>query len=47
MEFAGINYLAVTVNQRYQGFNWDLTLIGCGHWLGTALITGGVIGAFG
>lgn len=47
--FVWIGFIAttVTVNQRYQGFNWDLTIIDCGHWLGTALITGGIIGAFG
>lgn len=37
----------VAVNQRYEGFGWDLTLIDAGHWLGVALIMGGVIGFFG
>ena len=38
---------AMTVNHRYQGFGWNLTLIDSGHWLIVALLMGGIIGAFG
>ncbi len=37
----------LTVNQRYQSFGWDLTLIDSGHWLGVALIMGAIIGWWG
>jgi hypothetical protein len=37
----------MTVNHRYQGFGWDLTLIDGLHWLGVALVMGAVIGWFG
>ncbi|MDG4891297.1 MAG: DUF1761 domain-containing protein [Mesorhizobium sp.] len=37
----------LSVNHRYQGFGWDLTLIDAGHWLGVLLIIGAVIGWFG
>lgn len=36
-----------TVNHRYQGFGWNLTLIDSLHWLIVALLMGGIIGAFG
>ncbi len=36
-----------TINHRYQGFGWDLTLIDCGHWLLVFLVQGAVIGYFG
>ncbi|QKV19882.1 DUF1761 domain-containing protein [Oricola thermophila] len=36
-----------TVNHRYQGFGWKLTLIDSVHWLVVALLMGGIIGAFG
>ena len=47
--FVWLGFIAttVTVNQRYQGFGWDLTLIDAGHWLLVALAMGGIIGAFG
>lgn len=47
--FVWLGFMAttVTVNQRYQGFGWDLTLIDAGHWLGVALIMGAVIGLWG
>jgi hypothetical protein len=47
--FIWLGFMATTVavNQRYEGFGWDLTLIDAGHWLGVALIMGGVIGLFG
>ncbi|WP_295808122.1 DUF1761 domain-containing protein [uncultured Nitratireductor sp.] len=47
--FIWLGFMATTVavNQRYEGFGWNLTLIDAGHWLGVALIMGGVIGFFG
>jgi hypothetical protein len=43
----GFMATTLTVNQRYQGFGWDLTLIDGIHWLIVALLMGGIIGAFG
>ncbi|MDP3897862.1 MAG: DUF1761 domain-containing protein [Mesorhizobium sp.] len=37
----------LTVNNRYEGFGWTLTLIDGAHWLGVLLIIGAVIGWFG
>jgi Protein of unknown function (DUF1761) len=45
--WAGFIATTIAVNQRYQGFGWDLTLIDAGHWLGVAVIMGAVIGWFG
>ena len=47
--FAWLGFIATTtaVNQRYEGFGWDLTIIDGLHWLGVALIMGAVIGWFG
>lgn len=47
--FIWLGFMATTVavNQRYEGFGWDLTLIDAGHWLGVALIMGGIIGWWG
>lgn len=47
--FAWLGFMAttMTVNHRYEGFGWDLTLIDGGHWLGVALIMGAVIGWWG
>lgn len=47
--FVWLGFMAttVTVNQRYQGFGWDLTLIDAAHWLIVAFLMGGIIGAFG
>ncbi len=45
--WAGFTATTLTVNHRYQGFGWDLTLIDAGHWLGVALIMGGIIGWWG
>ena len=47
--FVWLGFMATTVvvNQRYQGFGWDLSLIDGGHWLGVALIMGAVIGWWG
>ncbi|TPI52764.1 DUF1761 domain-containing protein [Mesorhizobium sp. B3-1-7] len=44
-----LGFVATTlsVNHRYQGFGWGLTLIDAGHWLGVMLIIGAVIGWFG
>ena len=45
--WAGVIATTIAVNQRYQGFGWDLTLIDAGHWLGVAIVMGAVIGWFG
>lgn len=47
--FVWLGFMATTmiVNQRFQGFGWDLSLIDGAHWLGVALIMGVVIGWFG
>jgi len=44
-----LGFVATTfsVNDRYQGFGWSLTLINIGHWLGVLVIIGAVIGWFG
>lgn len=38
---------AMTMNQRYQGFGWDLAVIDGVHWLGIAILIGSIIGWFG
>ncbi|MFZ2102866.1 MAG: DUF1761 domain-containing protein [Oricola sp.] len=43
----GFMATTLTVNQRYQGFGWNLSIIDGIHWLIVALIMGGIIGAFG
>lgn len=43
----GFMAATMTVNHRYQGFGWDLTLIDGLHWLGVALVMGATIGWFG
>ena len=47
--FVWLGFMATTiaVNQRYQGFGWDLTIIDAGHWLGVAIIMGAIIGWWG
>jgi hypothetical protein len=47
--FVWLGFVAtvIAVNERYQGFGWDLTLINTGHWLGVAIIMGAVIGWWG
>ena len=45
--WAGFIATTIAVNQRYQGFGWDLTLIDAGHWLGVAVLMGAIIGWFG
>lgn len=44
--FLWLGFIATTiaVNQRYQSYGWDLTVIDAIHWLGVALIMGAVIG---
>ena len=44
-----LGFMATTlaVNQRYEGFGWDLTLIDAGHWLGVALLMGAIVGWWG
>ena len=37
----------ISINQRYQGFGWDLTIIDCIHWLLVMLAIGGTVGLFG
>ncbi|MCB1420123.1 MAG: DUF1761 domain-containing protein [Notoacmeibacter sp.] len=36
--WAGFMASTVAVNQRYEGYGWDLTIMDAGHWLGVALI---------
>ena len=37
----------VAVNERYQGYGWDLTFINAGHWLGVAILMGAILGWWG
>ena len=43
----GFVLASMTMNHRYQGFGWDLTLIDGGHWLGVAVLMGAIIGWWG
>lgn len=43
----GFLLTSTVISDRYQGKPWTLTLIDAVHWLGVALILGGVIGGFG
>lgn len=43
----GFVFTSIGVNNRYEGFGWDLTVLDTGHWLGVLLIMGAVIGWFG
>ncbi|HMB75245.1 MAG TPA: DUF1761 domain-containing protein [Kiloniellaceae bacterium] len=45
--WAGFVATTMIVNHRFQGAPWTLTLIDAGHWLGTLVIMGLVIGLFG
>ena len=47
--FLWLGFIATTttVNQRYQGFGWELTILDGLHWLGVAVIMGAVIGGWG
>jgi uncharacterized membrane protein required for colicin V production len=38
---------AMTMNQRYQGFGWDLALIDGVHWIAVAVLIGGIVGWMG
>jgi hypothetical protein len=44
--FLWLGFIATTVavNQRYQSYGWDLTVIDAIHWLGVALIMGIILG---
>jgi len=44
MGVAGLWPTTLTVNHRYEGFGWDLTIIDGGHWLGVAVIMGAILG---
>lgn len=43
----GFVITTLTINHRYGGKGWDLTLIDGAHWLGVLLIMGAVIGFMG
>jgi len=43
----GFVVTTMTVNHRFQGKGWDLTLIDGGYWLVALLIQGAIIGAIG
>ncbi|MEO0543427.1 MAG: DUF1761 domain-containing protein [Pseudomonadota bacterium] len=47
--FVWLGFVAttLTVNHRYGGKGWDLTLIDGAHWLGVLLIMGAIIGFMG
>ena len=45
--WAGFIFTTLSVNQRYQGFGWDLTLIDGLHWLLVMIGIGATIGLFG
>ncbi len=45
--WAGFMMTTTAINQRYQGYGWDLTIIDGIHWLGVAVIMGAIIGWFG
>jgi len=45
--WAGFIFTTLSVNQRYQGFGWDLTLIDGLHWLLVMIGIGATIGFFG
>lgn len=42
--WAGFVATTMTVNHRFQGKPWSLTIIDGGHWLGVLLVQGAVIG---
>lgn len=45
--WAGIILTTMTINNRHQGFGWDLTLIDGLHWLLVMVGIGATIGLFG
>ncbi|MCZ4289579.1 DUF1761 domain-containing protein [Hoeflea alexandrii] len=45
--WAGFIFTTLSINQRYQGYGWDLTLIDGLHWLLVMIGIGLTIGLFG
>lgn len=45
--WAGFVATTFTVNHRYQGIGWGLTIIDTVHWLLVFLVMGGILGWFG
>jgi len=45
--WAGFILTSLTVNHRFQGKPWSLTIIDSGHWLGVLIVQGLVIGWIG
>ena len=45
--WAGFIFTTLSINQRYQGFGWDLTLIDGLHWLLVMIGIGATLGLFG
>ena len=45
--WAGFILTTMTINHRYQGYGWDLTLIDGLHWLLVMIGIGATIGLFG
>ena len=45
--WAGFIVTTFTVNHRYQGFGWALTVIDAAHWLLVFIVMGAIIGWFG
>lgn len=43
----GFIFTTLAINQRYQGYGWDLTLIDGVHWLLVMIGIGATIGLFG
>jgi hypothetical protein len=38
---------AMTMNQRYQGYGWDLAVIDGVHWIAVAVLIGAIVGWMG
>lgn len=47
MLWLGLMATVTIINQRHEGYGWDLHLIDAAHWLGVAIIMGAVIGWWG
>lgn len=45
--WAGFIATTFTVNHRYQGFSWSLTIIDAVHWLLVFVVMGAILGWFG
>ena len=43
----GVSITTLSINHRYQGFGWSLTLIDGMHWLLVLLVQGAIVGFFG